>query len=66
MPGKRLSTSRREEPSDPEPAQARDERAEDRGQRLFCWSGPGFNPWVTAERINRLTAKGREPTTDGD
>jgi hypothetical protein len=29
--------------------------AQERGQKLYCWSGPGFNPWVTAERISRLS-----------
>jgi hypothetical protein len=28
--------------------------AQDRGRMLYCWSGPGFNPWVTAERVDRL------------
>ncbi len=31
--------------------------AEDRRQHLYCWSGPGFNPWTTKERIDRLAAK---------
>jgi hypothetical protein len=30
--------------------------ARERGRRLYCWSGPGFNPWVTPERIARLTS----------
>jgi glutathione S-transferase len=31
--------------------------ARERSQKLYCWSGPGFNPWVTPERIGRLTAR---------
>ena len=29
--------------------------AQERGQRLYCWSGPGFNPWtITAGQADRL------------
>jgi hypothetical protein len=29
--------------------------AQERGQKLYCWSGPGFNPWVLTERrVQRL------------
>jgi len=29
--------------------------AQERGQKLYCWSGPGFNPWVlTEQRAQRL------------
>jgi hypothetical protein len=37
---------------------------QDRGDNLYCWSGPGFNPWTTSERIERLGAKaiGDRPT----
>ena len=31
--------------------------SQDRGQKLYCWSGPGFDPWVTAERVDSLTAR---------
>ena len=30
--------------------------AEERRDGLYCWSGPGFNPWTTPERINRYRA----------
>jgi hypothetical protein len=23
-------------------------------QALYCWSGPGFNPWMTPKQVNRL------------
>ncbi len=31
--------------------------AQERGQKLYCWSGPGFDPWVTSERVERLAAR---------
>lgn len=31
--------------------------SQERGQKLYCWSGPGFDPWVTSERVERLRAK---------
>ena len=31
--------------------------SQERGQRLYCWSGPGFNPWTTAERVDALVGK---------
>jgi len=35
----------------------------DRGQMLYCWSGPGFDPWATTERFVRLLS-GIEPEPD--
>jgi hypothetical protein len=31
--------------------------SQERGQNLYCWSGPGFDPWVASERVERLRAK---------
>ncbi len=31
--------------------------SQERGQRLYCWSGPGFNPWTTGERVEALVGK---------
>ena len=30
--------------------------SQERHQHLYCWAGPGFNPWITPERIARLEA----------